>query len=539
MNTSFYIEENQVSAAQLQCAEFEDNNIACRSTASGVAAQIAENFFANTGFDVDIESSLYTEEIIAKECEISDIYVNGNYVDVRVYFDEKEISVPKYHFDNDILPLAYMFVKVSNDLTKAEVTGFILPDVITRIDDIDDYYPVNENVLVPFEEIEYLFKPIDDLYNVENSDIFDFIENPNVLNIDLIEKLLRSKEGRVRFKKINRAQSILNLVEIPSGKDVNTVSEDDYFSSLLQGEEQSINTAEEESDYNYSTVASPKFNFDEELANDGIKEENILEESEEEAFEETSESVLKESDLEQVVTDEESQEQPIETEEINTLFENDNNEEIENSTVAKKRGTMLPLIIILLIISGCAYWGYTKYGKNENTLPNTPATEVIKEEDVKDTKPSDAMPNETIEKSETIASKNEGNSVSIPAIEQNLDASVLVSNLRVEWDVPVAYTSNTQAYRYIQKMTKILQLNLKAELLLLNKPPISNRISLELKYNPSTKLFEIVDFVTSSGEKTVDDLIYKTLDSTLKSKLNINTEIFGKLSGNPIIIIKL
>ena len=44
--------------------------------------------------------------------------------------------------------------------------------------------------------------------------------------------------------------------------------------------------------------------------------------------------------------------------------------------------------------------------------------------------------------------KIEGNSASVPAIERNLDSSVLISNLKIDWEVPAGYASNTAAKRY-------------------------------------------------------------------------------------------
>ena len=73
----------------------------------------------------------------------------------------------------------------------------------------------------------------------------------------------------------------------------------------------------------------------------------------------------------------------------------------------------------------------------------------------------------------------------------------------------------------------------------MSKPPISNKIGVEIKYNPSLKKFETVGISTSSGEETVDDVILKTVQRALERKLNINSDSFAKLQGNPILIIRL
>ena len=104
---------------------------------------------------------------------------------------------------------------------------------------------------------------------------------------------------------------------------------------------------------------------------------------------------------------------------------------------------------------------------------------------------------------------------------------------------PAGYASNTSAKRYLVKLGKIIQLNLKTELLLLNKPPLTNKIAVEIKYNDSSKKFETVGIVTSSGEELVDNLIKQTVDKALSMNLNMNTNSFSKLQGNPILIIHL
>ncbi len=71
-------------------------------------------------------------------------------------------------------------------------------------------------------------------------------------------------------------------------------------------------------------------------------------------------------------------------------------------------------------------------------------------------------------------------------------------------------------------MGKIIQLNLKTELLLLTKQPITNKIAVELEYNKGTKQFDVKGILASSGEPTIDDLILKTVKKALSISLNMN-----------------
>ena len=149
------------------------------------------------------------------------------------------------------------------------------------------------------------------------------------------------------------------------------------------------------------------------------------------------------------------------------------------------------------------------------------------------------MPIETVEKEVKLENKNEGLAVEIPAIEKNLDASILVSNLSIQWEVPAGYATNNTAKRYFTKMGKIIQLNLKTEMLLLNKPPITNKIVVELEFNKSLNKFKVKGIVASSGENTVDELIKKTVQNALDINLSMNMNVFNNIQGNPSLVIRL
>ena len=206
----------------------------------------------------------------------------------------------------------------------------------------------------------------------------------------------------------------------------------------------------------------------------------------------------------------------------------------------------------LIILGVGGYFGYTKFFNqtsdsltNEITpnkaveVPNnTSAKTPVKKVEPKKETPV-AMPVETIENVKAVNNANEGNAVSIPAIESNLDASILVSNLSVNWEVPAGYVSNSSAKRYFTKIGKIIQLNLKTELLLLSKPPITNKITLELEFNKDAGKFAVKSMLESSGEKTVDDIISSTVTKALDMKLSTNMSVFNTVSGNPVLVIRL
>jgi len=207
----------------------------------------------------------------------------------------------------------------------------------------------------------------------------------------------------------------------------------------------------------------------------------------------------------------------------------------------QKKSFLIPLSILLILIAAGAlgYVGYTKFPASPPPSEDIINNETSNPKSQAAPKTEEAMPIESVEATTPQNTVNEAASETIPMIEQNLDASILVSNLKVEWEVPAAYTSNTSAKRYLTKLGKIIQLNLKTELLLLNKPPITNKIGVEIKYNRDSRKFEAVGITISSGENSVDALILQTVNKALAMNLSTNTDSFAKLQGNPVLIIHL
>ena len=273
--------------------------------------------------------------------------------------------------------------------------------------------------------------------------------------------------------------------------------------------------------------------------------ENILdlfEKEDENAQEENSETTIIKENLSENNDESSSKENENNSEQIEALFNADNTDEVPSMGYQKPKQKssikLLAVIGLLVVLGAVGYLGYNQFAnqtpqEDENNLitdsVQTPAPQQQEE----------AMPVESVETTTPKLDNNEGTAESIPAIEQNLDASILVSNLKVDWEVPAGYASNTSARRYLVKLGKIIQLNLKTELLLLNKPPITNKIAVEIKYNDSAKKFEAVGVTVSSGEQSVDKLIMQTVNKALAMNLSVNSDSFKNLQGNPVLIIHL
>ena len=679
MNTdNFLIEENDIEFAQNICKVIENSDIRNRAVANNLASKIAERFFEKGSLDIDTMSGLHNIGHVLEDIDIADIYINGSYIDVRLYFNDEELGVPKAHFDNNLLPVAYMFIKITPDLSGATVTGFMQPEEIDTSNTKDGFIIIDETKLVSFYDIEPLLITKEDPFNINEADIFAYLEN-NIANKNAFYKsLIASKDGRLRLAKANKAQYAFNFISINNQPEEQNAIEtlepmdelvtdklvsddlvsDDFMNidgnnemldfepaqdSMLLDEADTLSAgfddgldssldladdvepaqqdsldiidelsidnniddnadneqneeftdiyasdtdtetsqeltldienetnAESDNGFEFSTTTSPSLNSlsdnlddllnqdAEENKLDNIAEEiapyeeqtnsteNILDllgKEDENIPEESHETAVIEDNSPEDNQDSSDEDNENNTEQIEALFNSDNTDETPNVVYQKPKQKssikLLAIIGLLVVLGAVGYLGYNQFTnqvpkEDENNLiadsVQTPAPQQQQEE---------AMPIESVE---TVAPKldsNEGTAESIPAIEQNLDASILVSNLKVDWEVPAGYASNTSARRYLVKLGKIIQLNLKTELLLLNKPPITNKIAVEIKYNDSAKKFEAVGITVSSGELSVDNLIMQTVNKALAMNLSVNSDSFKNLQGNPVLIIHL
>lgn len=702
-NDSFLIEEFDLDIAKDVCKLIKDPSLRNKATANVAAANFAKKYFQDC--EIDTESGLHNIAQVLEDIDISDIYIKDNYIDVRLYFNDNELFVPKAHFDNNLLPVAYMFIKIGEDLSNGLVTGFITPAAIDTTNAIDGYYHVNEEDLISFYDVEsnLINKFDEDLPDNLESQIFDYLDNKLSDKQAFYQILLDSKEARIKLQNAAKAKTIFDFISIPSAD--KTVDEEP--AELLEEAPESLETLEE-FDSDFSLAEEPaleEFNEIEEVGTLDLEEadtlsfeesesmeldaheeefepiepidslsisveEEVVTEAEEDEFsiseetpveldsfdadsiqmlgagdyeeqplqdftaneiekpsiqeetEEVSIGMLDSSSLtfdnetpelevsepevteeppavELTISDEtevepeaennnfdfstnvtpsldtfeEIEEEPhvdfeeellneednVETQElpdngeeevsenseqIDTLFNPEEEpQEVVSVVKPKSKNILLPVIAVVAVLAAVGYYSYTKFAVQQpvaNDIVDNTQNEVQPAETAELPQSDEiAMPVESVENVKVQLNTNEGNSVSIPAIEQNLDASITVSNLRVEFEIPAGYKASKTAERYFTKMGKILQVNLKTELLLLTKQPITNKIAVELEYNKATQKFDVKGLVASSGEQTIDDLILRTVKNALNINLNMNMSIFGNVAGNPVLVIKL
>ena len=660
-------------------------------------ARLAQKFFDSSS--VDVESGIHNISSILEKYEISDIYYNGAYIDVRFCFDDSNLCIPCEQKDFDLLPQAYMFIKIDKQLTEAEVLGFVYAEDIDFSNSQNGYYWLKSEDLKSFYDIEkYLHNSNVDFENDLESEIIDY----NDLEIDLksfLARLLNDHEARLMLQEAENAKQILKNISydelIVDGKEpeqeqdssgalddllqeqnesletanteitehldtlfdetseIQTLDYDDTFSDIepieneisLEEIEQidnsliidgdnlleepeagfiedfttqttpslnsitedfstedsveplEINASDEHDTNLLSAVDDTDLEF-EHVEDSGLKSTNeeanfvnevmydnpldTLSSSEAEVsgdnstvenettMEENSSALIEDNNLEpegdsfalgeveykepenemiepvfdEIVKQSHTEQENSENDSLDNLF-GENNEVVDdeynissntNRTSSSKRNKILLITAIVALLGVGGYFGFQKF--SNNTLPESPN----KDKDLQVAQKVDnnvAMPKETVETVDNVDSLQDTDLESVNAIEKDIDATVLVSNLSINWEVPTGYLTNNSAKRYFTKLGKILQLNLKSELLLISKAPITNKITVELEFNNAESKFKVKGIQLGSGVKAIDDAVLNTVNDVLNMKQSTNMNIFKNIPGNPILVIHL
>lgn len=660
-NDTFLIEHDCIENAQSVCRYIENSLIRDRSVANNLAANISAKYFDD--INVDTTSGLHNIFYVLNDIEISDIYINNNYIDVRIYFNNENILVPKSHFDYELNPVSYMFIKLDEDLSNGSVTGFIFPKDIDTTKELNGYYKVNESDMVSYYDVAERLLELDDVDLPDNieSTVFDYLDDKlsNTEKKEFYQQLIKSKYLRELLINASKTKNIFNFVQFdninietvneqnnglmdnqlnesieldfnsesdmfeePENSDLTEIEATDEFilnenmpddiielnnecESLLQNDDllqldsddESVADSEEndlsfiesedleandsvsfdtnvedaEGQFNKSAVTYEEIgasdevlddmdsDFDVEISYENEQPQDDFEELEKYNYETSTtpgiETIENEFDMQVDETNEyisaddvdiepddttENISSNINDQQLNELF-NNGSPKVVNTT--QKKNLMFPLISILVILGATGYLGYTKFFKDSEIFNNVQNQDLgintTTTSQQNDESNNMAMPVETIDNAETIDNMKEGNATSIPAIEQSLDATIDISNLSINWEVPASYTSNPTAKRYFVRIGKILQLNLKTEMLLLSSMPITNKISLELEFDKNLSKFKIKNIIDSSGVSKIDDIVKETAQKTLNMNLNSNMNVFNTLKGNPILVIKL
>ncbi len=124
-----------------------DNLLKTKAYYNALAAGAVMRYLQEKGLLRGDIINLHSCSKMLVDFEIADIQLPNLHIDVRGVFDEKEIFIPKKHFENKILPDIYLIMKLDEDLTSGTLLGFVEPAKINKENQNDEYYFVNQSIL--------------------------------------------------------------------------------------------------------------------------------------------------------------------------------------------------------------------------------------------------------------------------------------------------------------------------------------------------------------------------------------------------------
>ena len=517
MDNTLIIDKSALERAKNICNAIESSEERCHAVANTFAAKLAKDYFS----DIDTDSGLHNVPMLLTGLEIADIYVKDLRIEVRLVHEGASLTVPKIHYDKGILPFAYMFIKVDNNISQAELLGFGLVSNINFLDEVSEFYNINEDSLLNLSDFNlYLNESVIEESETEISEqlslvLFDYVDGrlDDKEVISLLRILFENKTARLKLIDIMNTNSIFNYLSTDiSANNINNEA----------GNNENIETLDLE--------AILEKDFSQQLSDENVIQENNFENDESDF------SKSNQEEIEGLFVDNSDSASTIDT-------------DFSNSNKTKKQFKLFPFILFALILGGVGFGVYSKFFvSSENLIDESKNVQKVNQnQKVVNQKLSQEiqMPIETIEnekKVEVVVQNNlpkEVASVSIPTLEQNLGASISISNLKVSWDVPSNYLSNIAVQKYFIKIGKIIQLNLKTELMLQVKQPVSNKINVELEFDKKINKFKVKNIINSSGEKSIDDIIIQIINNALLIDLKFNMNMFNEISDNPVLTINL
>ena len=262
-----------------------DEDIKKRAFANVLGARLGIKFLKSIGINANNFESLYTIPAVLKDMDISDVCVDNIRVDVRIVADENHLCVPKAHYEYNITPDIYIFMKLSEDLSTAEFIGAIAPDEVNKSVENRDYYFISNGDLYNENSLKTAIgkgKPKSNVQIAENevikaeSMLVNFIDG-DIMNHEkhyVYEVLKQSPELQTMFREFEKFENIstdlAHTDEILNDSVLDVLgAQQIYNEDLSEGEFASDVNLDELAD---ETVAD----FVEDFIDDN-KEENMLE----------------------------------------------------------------------------------------------------------------------------------------------------------------------------------------------------------------------------------------------------------------------
>lgn len=145
--TLIYIEKENHTEAEFMSRNFVNKELKNRAYLNALGAELVTKYLTSEGIKFTNVHNLHSISKILESVDISDILLPNIHLDVRVVFDEKQIFIPKSHFELDLVPNAYVVLKLDEEFKHVELLGYFKPSQINKQNENRDYYFFDRNKL--------------------------------------------------------------------------------------------------------------------------------------------------------------------------------------------------------------------------------------------------------------------------------------------------------------------------------------------------------------------------------------------------------
>ena len=145
--TLIYIEKENHTEAEFMSRNFVNKELKNRAYLNALGAELVTKYLTSEGIKCDNVHNLHSISKILESVDIADILLPNVHLDVRVVFDEKYIFIPKSHFELELVPNAYVVLKLDEEFKHVELLGYFKPSQIDKRNENGEYYFIDRSKL--------------------------------------------------------------------------------------------------------------------------------------------------------------------------------------------------------------------------------------------------------------------------------------------------------------------------------------------------------------------------------------------------------
>ena len=156
--TLIYAEKEHYTEAEFMSRSFVNKETKNRAYVNAFGAELVIKYLTTEGFDTSDLNNIHSVSKILESIDIADIMLPNIHIDVRTVFDEKQIFIPKSHFELEITPDIYVAIKLSEDFKHAELLGYFKPSQINKQNANREYYFIEKDKLSSADSLSKFIK---------------------------------------------------------------------------------------------------------------------------------------------------------------------------------------------------------------------------------------------------------------------------------------------------------------------------------------------------------------------------------------------